>query len=431
MDELNLKDFISILWKWKFLIIIVTLIAMVAGVGKCVILNDFSISNMKDEKKVDLKESIVAGNRFITTGYIPEYLDTYNKIILTKEFQTELSSKLSFKVEKEELKKMVAFISDSDSRGTYVAEIVSVNENKEQAKELVDITKEMFLEKLATIYPEFKITDLEDTHILTTKEKKKNANIKKFLQDYSEDEEDEELIDEKDTQYGLKDFLKFEIAIAIIGFGVSVIIVLFIEMYDTKLKSSNQLKANGINDLLSINKKEISIISKYDLLLAKLEEYKKISFNLVDDDNEKNEEVIFAFAKKLKENKENVLIIDISNNIIKDTKGIIDYLKSKDNLDEYIKTSNEIPVLPFGSAEEIIHENDLSKVIDELDKKYTKVLIYSANSNTNGNSLVADKICKNCIIVSTIGKTKLPEIITCKNNLEDVKCHILGSIVIK
>ena len=55
----------------------------------------------------------------------------------------------------------------------------------------------------------------------------------------------------------------------------------------------------------------------------------------------------------------------------------------------------------------------------------------SANSNTNGNSLVANKICKNCIIVSTIGKTKLPDIITCKNNLGDVKCQLIGSIVIK
>ena len=429
MDELNLKDFIAILWKWKFLIIIVTLVALIAGLLKCVILNDFSFSNIGENKEIDMSQTTIAGNRFITSGYVPNYVDTYNKIMLTTEFQTELLSKLSFEVDKDELEKMVSLVSDSDERGTYVAEILAIADNENQAEELVNITKAMFLEKIASIYPDFKVTDIEDTHILTQKEIKDNANIKLFIEKYggidsSSDEED-------DSQYGLKDFLKFEIAIVIIGVGISIILVLFIEMYDPKLKSENQLRANGISDLLSLNKKDIKVLDKYDLLNVKLKEYKRISFNIAGEENESDKEIVTSFAKELKENKEKVLLIDFTNSIIEESKGIFEYLKSKNKIDEYIKKIDEVSVLPIGNSTEIISDKELEEVIEKIAEKYTKVLMYSTNSNTNGNSLVAAKVCENSVIVSTVGKTKYVDIETCKNNLKDVDCNLLGTIVVK
>ena len=341
MDELNLKDFIAIIWKWKFLIILVTLVALIAGLLKCVILNDFSFSNIGENKEIDISQTTIAGNRFITSGYVPNYVDTYNKIMLTSEFQSELLSKISFEVDKDDLKKMVSLVSDSDERGTYVAEILAIADNETKAEELVNVTKAMFLERIAIIYPDFKVADIEDTHILTQKEIKDNANIKLFIEKYegiesSSDEED-------DSQYGLKDFLKFEIAISIIGFGISIILVLFIEMYNPKLKSENQLRANGISDLLSLNKKDIKVLDKYDLLNVKLKEYKSISFNVVDEENENNKEIVVSFAKELKENKEKVLIIDTTNSIVNEAKGVFEYLKSKNNIEEFIKK--------FGKAE--------------------------------------------------------------------------------
>ena len=411
------------------MIILVTLVALIAGLLKCIVLNDFSLSNIRENKEVDVSETIVAGNRFITSGYVPNYLDTYNKIMLTTESQKELLSKLSFEVDKDELEKMVSLVSDSDERGTYVAEILAIADNENQAEELVNITKAMFLEKIASIYPDFKVVDIEDTHILTQKEIKDNANIKLFIEKYggidsSSDEED-------DSQYGLKDFLKFEIAIAIIGIGISIILVLFIEMYDPKLKSENQLRANGISDLLSLNKKDIKVLDKYDLLNVKLKEYKRISFNIAGEENESDKEIVTSFAKELKENKEKVLLIDFTNSIVEELKGVFEYLKSKNKIDEYIKKIDEVSVLPIGNSTEIISDKELKEVIEKIKEKYTKVLMYSTNSNTNGNSLVAAKVCENSIIISTVGKTKYIDVETCKNNLKDVDCNLLGSIVVK
>ena len=78
---------------------------------------------------------------------------------------------------------------------------------------------------------------------------------------------------------------------------------------------------------------------------------------------------------------------------------------------------------------ELLEAPKMDETLAMLERLYDVIIIDSENVVDSANTLAVAKIAKYSILVCKNGKTKIPNLIIAKNNIEDVGGNVVGTVL--
>lgn len=491
MEEIDIADIVSALWKRKIIIIAVTIVfAIIACIG-CIIVehnNDkenleknqnesqvyyaqttflvavSEVTNTKIEKttldgmSVDINENM----KNTVDGLI---INTYNQIVKSETILNNVKDKLNID---EDLYNSVIV---SQVNASNVVAITVRNNDKEQAIKIADELMNAFVQNMSKSYFVDNVTVIDKAHILSDEDL---ANIcKEYIEEAVEKQKSlsnllidfkisklmslKELqnifekyvfTDEKIVELKVNDTLKSVLKIetdnnrnikkytvygAVLGIIASCGMIVAMNVFSKTIKNEGNIPDKILATVEYKGSKNI-----FDILRITLEKNRMIlitSPEVSDKDIYIANNLGIAFAKIQKK----TLILDVTtNNASVDefkVKGLSDFMKDKSQkLDDYILKSDidNLNLLSLGTEENInLHEKELKDVMEILEKNYDYVIINSNNIIENANALELSKMIKNTILVARQDKTRVDSYAKSKKIISEVSGNLLGTIFLK
>lgn len=229
MEEIDLKELFSIFWNKKLFIIMVTLTFAVLGLyyAKKIVIPDYkSTATLVLTKSSDRETSTITQSEVTLNQQL---VATYTELIKTNNILRQVTTNLRYNdITEEDLRKNVEVQLVST---TQLIEVSVKNTDNVKAKELTNEIVKVFIEKAKEIY---KLDNIHMVDEAKVEEKPYNVNYK-------------------------KDILIF----ACIGFVLAVGIVYIKSLFDTTIKSSEEIeKKLGLTVLAAIPKYDYEMKKK-------------------------------------------------------------------------------------------------------------------------------------------------------------------------
>lgn len=225
------------------------------------------------------------------------------------------------------------------------------------------------------------------------------------------------------------------------GFILSSGVIVVLELFNDNIKNAEQLeRLSKLKNLTSLKNDKDNNQNEFRLLRVNIKECKTILITSPEANTGKSY-VASNLAKSFASLGKKVLLIDLTkneSNLLKkyDGIGLTDYLDGQDKFVEKYIVETEVKnlsILLSGRKQECITELLEAPKMDEtlamLERLYDVIIIDSENVVDSANTLAVAKIAKYSILVCKNGKTKIPNLIIAKNNIEDVGGNVVGTVL--
>ena len=444
MEELDLKSIYTILCRKKFLVFGIVLISIVLGMiySYCAVVPKYESST-----------TIILGNYSLDGIYLSNMVQTeiskssnlvstYSELIKSKSALKEVKENLKLDIDEDILKEMVKVEIVPE---TEVIEITVTSESSSEACKITNEVTKVFSEKIK------EINNAQTVYIVDRAEE---SNIPYNVNH-------------------LRDICLF----AVIGFVISIIILIMIIVTDTTIKSVDDIENEiGLKNLSVVPVKRQEIIGnnkKSDLIIY--EEGKKVltdTFNNLRTNiqfsniNNKENKILLVTSCFSSEGKsyisanlaiafanagKKVILIDADMVRGKQAKlfnipnelGFSNYLSNLDKngmeinerVNKYIKetevknlnviTSGNVPPNPA----ELLTSNRLQELMKELSVFYDLIIIDGAPVLPTAESLILTRIANSTLLVTLFNKTKKDEVLKAKKDIQNIGGRIIGTVI--
>ena len=444
MEELDLKSIYTILCRKKFLVFGIVLISIVLGMiySYCAVVPKYESST-----------TIILGNYSLDGIYLSNMVQTeiskssnlvstYSELIKSKSALKEVKENLKIDIDEDILKEMVKVEIVPE---TEVIEITVTSESSSEACKITNEVTKVFSEKIK------EINNAQTVYIVDRAEE---SNIPYNVNH-------------------LRDICVF----ALIGFVISIIILIMIIVTDTTIKSVDDIENEiGLKNLSVVPVKRQEIIGnnkKSDLIIY--EEGKKVltdTFNNLRTNiqfsniNNKENKILLVTSCFSSEGKsyisanlaiafanagKKVILIDADMVRGKQAKlfnipnelGFSNYLSNLDKngmeinerVNKYIKetevknlnviTSGNVPPNPA----ELLTSNRLQELMKELSVFYDLIIIDGAPVLPTAESLILTRIANSTLLVTLFNKTKKDEVLKAKKDIQNIGGRIIGTVI--
>ena len=444
MEELDLKSIYTILCRKKFLVFGIVLISIVLGMiySYCAVVPKYESST-----------TIILGNYSLDGIYLSNMVQTeiskssnlvstYSELIKSKSALKEVKENLKLDIDEDILKEMVKVEIVPE---TEVIEITVTSESSSEACKITNEATKVFSEKIK------EINNAQTVYIVDRAEE---SNIPYNVNH-------------------LRDICVF----ALIGFVISIIILIMIIVTDTTIKLVDDIENEiGLKNLSVVPVKRQEIIGnnkKSDLIIY--EEGKKVltdTFNNLRTNiqfsniNNKENKILLVTSCFSSEGKsyisanlaiafanagKKVILIDADMVRGKQAKlfnipnelGFSNYLSNLDKngmeinerVNKYIKetevknlnviTSGNVPPNPA----ELLTSNRLQELMKELSVFYDLIIIDGAPVLPTAESLILTRIANSTLLVTLFNKTKKDEVLKAKKDIQNIGGRIIGTVI--
>ena len=435
MEEIDLKELLTILWKKKILIIIITIL----GLGIGLVYNIFfTIPKYKSTVNFLLTQSAdSAGNVNIITStdlsLNSKLLNNYTELIKSDIILAEVINSLGLTIDISDLQKDISI---ENEKNTEFIELTVKSTDKEQAVLIANKIIELFNEKIKEIY------NMENVYVLNEaipSNKPYNINPPKYA-----------LIG------------------AVIGFVISLCIIFLKNMLDDTIKSETAVEQSlGIKTLAKFRKQPKNTKLEWNPKYDHIEGIKALRTNLQFVKREKNVKTIAITSSMPGEGKSwiasnlalayakadyKVCMVDadmrkgtqhIRYNV-KQTPGFSDLIISNDDINDfkliynkYIKPTRfeNIFILPCGNytfeSSELLISNKLNKMVTILKENFDIIIFDSTPSTLVTDATILARLVETNIVVVEYEKTKMKDLRRIKELIEGVGGDLAGIVINK
>lgn len=446
MEEIDLKEVILVLWKKKIFIIVTTLLFFLIGLlvfgakyniipnikntknpeklyyaeTRFIVGTAQTTSTIYDESVLDTDSpiNITAKTRVIQTDVL---LETYNELIKSKTSLNKIINELELDINVNNLSNLISFsrVSESDLLSLTIA---YKDENK--AIQIANKLMDEFINNMSKAYSIDQVSIIDKAYLLSDAEIASSKSVSQISTSNSI------------AQNAINHTLKNTIIATMLGFILSVSIVLVLEMFSDTIKNEDELKKLTNSNILStIDKNKKDDEYQFTILKMKLAEIKSF---LITSTNKNIDTQYIAnnLASSFAKTKNKVLLLNFNFNesdIV--GKGLLDYINSDSkDINKFISKSaiNNLDVLLVGSNTDTqLEEAQLKDVLNSLENTYDTIIINSTNILDNANTVVASKLVKNSILIVEERKTKISEINKSKALIEEIHGNVGGYILIR
>lgn len=450
MEEIDLKDIIKILWNKKNIVIAVTLLFLIVSFLIFASTNNI-FKNIQAANNTEnlyytethfivgtaetmtmslehptsdnsISASLSEKTRVVQTDIL---FQTYSEIIKSKSALERIIQELNLDIDFKNLSNQISFskVSDSD----LLSLVVAYNDNELVVKISEKILDE-FVNNISKAYAIDQVAIIDEPYLLS------NTNLPSSAAGI--------MTSSTIAKIALKNTVNYTILLTILGFILSVVIVLVIEMFDDTIKNENDLKnLLPINILTTINKKKSNNDDKFAILKIRLLEFKKFlvtSSDLVTDTTYISNNLAASFAKSKK-----VLLLDLNSNrsnLVEkyNGKGLLNYINSNSktkNINKFISKSTvenlDILLIGTNSTNIYFEEDQLKAILKTLETTYDTIIINSPDVLDEANTLATIKAIKDLVLITTERKTKLEEFNKTQTIVKELKGNIIDDILVK
>ena len=435
MEELDLKELLTLIWKKKMLIVIMAITGIIIGMTYNLFFTTPKYKSTTDFLLAQSTDNIEGVDSITTTDVAlnSKLLNNYAELIKSDMILNEVLNRLGITLNMGELQKD---ISVENKKNTEFIELTVRSTDNQQAALFANKIIEVFNEKIKEIY------NMENVHIVDeAKVSNEPYNI-------------------NPTKYALIG--------AAIGIVVAMIIIFLQNMLDDSIRNENDIEHQlGIKTLAKFRKQpkntKLGWNPKYDYV----EGVKALRTNLQFVKRDKNIKTIAITSSMPGEGKSwittnlalayakadyKVCIVDAdmrkgTQHIklgIEQTPGLSDLIKGSDDInnirlifDKYIQPTRieNISLLPCGKntfdSSELLISNKLNKLVDILKANFDIIIFDSTPGTLVTDATILCRLVETNIIVVEHEKTKMKELKRIKDLIESVGGDLAGVVINK
>ncbi len=453
MEEIDLKEITSIIWRKKITISIIILIFAVIGIiySYKITVPDYKASTKLILGRINSSSSDVLLQNGKDTNQITQseiainskLVSTYSELIKSKSLTQKVKDNLKINIEDKEFRKNINVSRISE---TELIEITVTNKDGKLAADIANEIAKVFSEKIEEIY------NISNVYII-------------------------DRAIESDIPYNINHIKDIAIFI-VIGIVISFGYIIIYSILDTTIKSAEDIeKEIGIKNLISIpikkeNNKENhlnELITYNDSKSINSEVFKTLRTNVqFSNINNKENKVMLVTSCFSSEGKsyisanlatvfaqagKKVVLVDADMRRGRQAKifnlpnelGLSNYLSNLDSngmeinerINKYINeteiknlniiTSGNIPPNPS----ELLTSNKLPELIKELSIFFDLIIFDGAPVLPIADSLILTRMANSTILVSLYNKTKKDELLKAKKDIQNVGGRIIGTVLNK
>lgn len=425
MEEISLRDYFLILKKRRFLIIIITVLAILAAnIGTKIIIKpeykSYTTLLIEGSEKVDSESD---------QKYLNEKLiKTYSEIMKSKLIIDEVSKNLNLDLNSKDIiqKIDIEIIPDTD--------ILKIEVTGRKPESVAKVANEIANISMKQVKNMIDIEKIEVVDKAQIPKKALNSNTK------------------INTIIGL-----------ILGLVISIFLAFLFEYLDNTIRTpkdiSRHLKLPSIGILPKANKEELVILKEsnsfeaesYRILNANIQSIKRnkdIKSILVtsSNSNEESDIVSINIGLAMAERGDKVLLIDgnlrdsklhtILN--INNKKGLSNILNEDLNYEEVINiygTEKDLHIITSGSdisnPSELLATDKMEGLIKKLENKYDAIILNSPAIGAISDAVILSIISDGTILVCEAEKTEIEDMKKGKGLLEKAEANIIGVVLNK
>lgn len=428
MEEIDLKQLLTIFWKKKLIIIICVLAGFILGYT-------YNTFLMKPKYKATATFTLIANEGKMENDDITlnsKIINNYTEIAKSDSVLNEVISRLNLSIDKKDLKKSISIKVKKD---TEYVELSVTLKDRENVANIANTIYEVLDEKIQSIY-KIKNTEIVD-----------NATIP----------------DEPCN----KSPIKYSAIGAGIGFALAIAIILVMHLLDDSVNDVDEVE-NKLNlpVIATFSRQDDPASLDWNPKSDYVEGFKALRTNLQFGKNGEDTKTIavssifagegkswvvtnlaIAFAKA----DYTVLIVDadlrkgIQNQKleVEQKPGLIQLIKKVENIENFAnwnkcikKTQiDNVYLLPTGGnindSSELLLSNKLNKIVAELKKGFDIIIFDSTPSALVTDAVVLSRVVDTNIIVTEFQKTKFRDLKKMKTNITNVGGKISGVIINK
>lgn len=435
MEEIDIKEIITILLKKKMFIIITTLVfALIAFVAFST-LNIIASKQQATEALYYAETHFIVGTAEITNTNLEQPLtedtasititeknritqtttlfETYSELMKSQTSLNKVIETLNLDIDANKLASLISIsqISNSDLLSLTVA-----YKNEETAVQIADKLMSEFINNMKKAYSTDQVAVIDKAYILENSSLSNNPSVQAISSSH------------------ISNVPKFTIISAVVGFILSIGFVLLKEMFDDTIKSENDLeKIAESKNIILINKKESNNENQFVLLKLKLSGMKTILISTP----EENKELSYIsnnLANVFAKSKNKVLLLELNS----DDSMLVKKYDYKTLLDSIHKDNKKISKLVSKSSTELfdvlyinqnvdnyLDEKQLKDFISALENIYDTIIVSSDNLPNNPCTFAVSKVVKNTLIVANERKTKINDFVKTNESLKNIKGFVL------
>lgn len=429
-EEIDINDLIVALWRKKILILIVTLVFFVIGVG-LYYKNNKTDENINSNTKIDIMEENIDNGYYIESEFI------FSKMVY-KEFDGSLKiSKLNIdsniitilntfaksdnflknvfneldinNIEIKDFKNNIVIV--NAEKGDILT-LVVIYDDKEKAIEISNKIMVEIKDKLTKLY------DVGNIELIDGPKELDEDEVQVLFKKINSIEENSDEIKNVEKTKSPK---KKIILVTAVGFVCVCGCIVVAELFNKSVKDIEQLeKATRSKTLVTIPKTNFDLSDKFNLLRVNLNNYKTVLVTSPENNDGKSF-VSMNLAKSFAKSDKKTLIIN-SNYLF----------GNKFEKDLKVSDINNLTIAKIDSSENSeTNDSIIEKRLKELEEIYDVIIVDSDNILESAKTLTIAKLVKNAVLVIAERKTKLENCIRAKNNIEDIGGNVIGNVLNK
>lgn len=429
MREWNTQKILSVLWKGKYLIIVLSVVSAIFGyiynknytVPKYTSTSSIilSVTNQDTEEIVDDEKITISAGEISLSEQL---MNTYVQIIKSDSVMNKVIENLNLNITSNQLAKSINVAPESKST---VLKISITSDNPKQSVEIISETEKVFFERIEELY---------------------NIRSAKVL--------DEPVIEKTPSNINPKKYAFFGFAI---GFVAAITILLVKEFFNSNIKNENDIEGNlKLNVLAKIEhfhrkSKLISDMDEYHktesfrVLAANLKASNSKSFFVVSNVPEEGKSLVSAnMAITFASSGKKTLLID--SDMRKGTQHLLFGINNDEGLsnlvfnDEfnYKKYVHEdvihnLDILTNGSADldysKLLFTETIEKILKDAKEKYDFIIVDGTPCQMVADGTLLYKLVDSTIIVVKYNNTKCTDINKIKKDIKRNGGNLLGVII--
>lgn len=431
MEEIDIKEIVFILLKKKVFIILTTLICALVAFLSFTILNVITENKQEKENLYYAETHFIVGTaettstqfeQNITDSTVPVTITERNRITQTDALFKTYSELIKSKTSLEKVIDTLELDTNSNSlaRSISLSQISESNllsltvayKDKEKVVQIADKLVLEFINNMEKAYSTDEVTIIDKAYLLENVDLASSSNVQAI------------------TPLHINNTPKFTIIAAVIGFILSVGLVLLKESLDDTIKNETMLEQiSNSKNIISIEKNRKDNTNQFALLKLKLSGMKTILVS----SPEKNKDISYIsnnLAYMLAKANNKVLLLELNSDdymLVKkyDYKALLTSLQ-KDNkkiTKLTTKSSNELYDILYinQNIDNYLDEKQLKDFISALENVYDSIVINIDNLLDNACAFAMSKAVRNTLIVTTERSTKIVDFSKVNESLKNIK----------
>lgn len=431
MEEIDIKEIVFILLKKKVFIILTTLICALVAFLSFTILNVITENKQEKETLYYAETHFIVGTaettstqfeQNITDSTVPVTITERNRITQTDALFKTYSELIKSKTSLEKVIDTLELDTNSNSlsRSISLSQISESNllsltvayKDKEKVVQIADKLVLEFINNMEKAYSTDEVAIIDKAYLLENVDLASSSNVQAI------------------TPLHINNTPKFTIIAAVIGFLLSVGLVLLKESLDDTIKNETMLEQiSNSKNIISIEKNRKDNTNQFALLKLKLSGMKTILVS----SPEKNKDISYIsnnLAYMLAKANNKVLLLELNSDdymLVKkyDYKALLTSLQ-KDNkkiTKLTTKSSNELYDILYinQNIDNYLDEKQLKDFISALENVYDSIVINIDNLLDNACAFAMSKAVRNTLIVTTERSTKIVDFSKVNESLKNIK----------